>query len=147
MSRAASIPRFFFVTRATVVVVVKNLLNAKSESVKMVTLPRPFLANSADTHTDRRQTKQAGWDWGAAHTQPSKIKKSLATRTNNCCVAAARTGSKTENIERRRRNERERTERKTIHTCLNKNKKTTTTHGITPHSPQTTTAGRTHRHT
>lgn len=76
--------------------------------MKIVTLPRPFLANSADTHTDRRQAKQAGWDWGAAHTQPSKIKKSLATRTNNCCVAAARTASKTENIERRRRNERER---------------------------------------
>lgn len=112
MSRAASIPRFFF-TRATVVVAVKNLLNAKSESVKIVTLPRPFLANSADTHTDRRQAKQAGWDWGAAHTQPSKIKKSLATRTNNCCVAAARTGSKTENIERRSENEgRERENRK-----------------------------------
>lgn len=86
--------------------------------MKIVTLPRPFLANSADTHTDRRQAKQAGWDWGAAHTQPSKIKKSLATRTNNCCAAAARTGSKTENIE----GTRERTERKTIHTCLNKNK-------------------------
>lgn len=112
MSRAASIPRFFF-TRATVVVAVKNLLNAKSESVKIVTLPRPFLANSADTHTDRRQAKQAGWDWGAAHTQPSKIKKSLATRTNNCCAAAARTGSKTENIERRSGNEeRERENRK-----------------------------------
>lgn len=109
MSRAASIPRFFF-TRATVVVVaVKNLLNAKSESVKIVTLPRPFLANSADTHTDRRQAKQAGWDWGAAHTQPSKIKKSLATRTNNCCVAAARTG-KQQNREHRER-ARERGER------------------------------------
>lgn len=76
MSRAASIPRFFF-TRATVVVVVavKNLLNAKSESVKIVTLPRPFLANSADTHTQAggKPSRPAGT--GAPHTRnPQKSK-------------------------------------------------------------------------
>lgn len=133
MSHAACIPCIFYFTRATVVVAVKNLLNAKSESENCYPSPSVpcWQTVQTRTHTGRRP---AGT--GAPHTRNPQKSKNHWRHERTTVVQ-----------QHREHTEKEREQKEKQFTLVSIKTRTTTTHRITPHSPQTTTAGRTHTHT